>query len=193
MHTSSVPIHRHIKIQLKGDFVNFPLVVENVHQNSILQTDKPDATVNESIQNSTRHLVIDGKISNMMEVSWLFPVNETYRFMAIGDSGGGKELEWLIRRAIQLDCDFIFHLGDMFYSHQDVQSAFKVINNSPIPVYNVYGNHDYYNHNNYEYPERGTFEKYFSPPNFQFELLDKAFVSLDTSSHIIPLSPRAAR
>ena len=176
----------HFEIRLSGNLIGLPVVIENIHPGATLQSSNPYLTINEEVTNLTRNLTVHGHTHEPSTVKWVFPEKKHYRFMALGDTGAGGELEWALIRAKQLNADFIMHLGDMFYSHQDVHSSFITINNSQIPVYNIYGNHDYYN--NGEYPDKNTFNKVFSPSNFQFSLLGKNFVSLDTSSHIFPFN-----
>lgn len=176
----------HFEISLKGDLIKFPIVIENIHPDAILQSNNPYLIISEKIIGLIRHLKIQGEAQNSTTLKWVFPEKHHYRFMALGDTGGSGELEWALIRAKQLNADFVMHLGDMFYSHQDVHSALATINNSPVPVYSIYGNHDYYN--NGEYPEKDTFNKSFSPSNFKFSLLGKIFISLDTSSHIFPFN-----
>ena len=176
-----------IEIAVTGHLINFPIIVENVHPEASLVVSNEKFAIEEEISNLSRTLIVHGEINSPLIFNWRFPDKNNYRFMAIGDTGGGKELQWALIRAKQLNADFVVHLGDMFYSPQDVHSAFNIIQNSPVPVYNVYGNHDYRNGED-EYPERNTFNDVFAPSNFQFSLLDKLFVSLDTSSRIFPFN-----
>ena len=174
----------HLKLRLSGHLISFPIEIENIHPDAVLITGQNKVEIQEEKQNLNRGLIVNGKLELPLSLQWKFPQKTHYRFMALGDTGGGKELEWALIRAKQLNADFVVHLGDMFYSPQDVYSAFNTIQNSPVPVFNIYGNHDYYNDG--KYPLKNTFNKNFSPSNFQFELLDKTFISLDTSSHIFP-------
>ena len=176
----------HFEISLRGDLIDFPIVIENIHPDATLESSNPYLQIEEKISNLSRQISLQGESQQTTILKWRFPEKSHYRFMAIGDTGGGRELSWSLIRAKQLDADFIMHLGDMFYSYQDAHSAFTAIQSSPIPIYNIYGNHDYYNDG--KFPERNTFNKVFSPSNFQFSLLDKTFVSLDTSSHIFPFN-----
>ena len=176
----------HFEVDLKGDFIGFPLIIENIHPGAILNCDNPYVSIDEQVNNLNRHLIIQGDFKSSINLKWVFPKKKHYRFMAIGDTGGGGELEWALIRANQLKADFVVHLGDMFYSQQDVHSAFTILQKSSVPVFNVYGNHDYYNKD--EFPHRHTFNKFFSPSNFQFTLLEKTFASLDTASHIFPFN-----
>ncbi len=177
----------HLEISLIGHLITFPLVIENIHPDARLIVNNDNVTFEEKRDNLKRSLTIHGQINSPMLLKWLFPEKDHYRFMALGDTGGGKELEWALIRAKQLNADFVVHLGDMFYSPQDVHSAFSVLQNSPVPVFNIYGNHDYQNGDD-EYPQKNTFNKIFAPSNFQFSLLGKSFVSLDTASHIFPFN-----
>ena len=84
------------------------------------------------------------------------PVEESLRFIALGDSGEGNENQLAVARAAEIvcaerGCDFAMLLGDNFYdvgvsSVQDVQFVDKfetVYDGLDMPFYIVLGNHDY--------------------------------------------------
>ncbi|HSH42931.1 MAG TPA: metallophosphoesterase, partial [Arenicellales bacterium] len=118
-----------------------------------------------------------------LDFSWRFPKREQYRFAAIGDSGGGSELEWVLRRAADLGADFLIHLGDIYYEKGDFERASRNLNAASIPTYAAIGNHDFHQGWRVLYPR---FHRLVGPGNSKFRLGGIEFVNVDTAADFIP-------
>ena len=57
---------------------------------------------------------------------------ETFRFAAIGDTGGGEELQRAVDRAAALEVDFLLHLGDLEYEEDGITHAAEILNMARI-------------------------------------------------------------
>ena len=116
-------------------------------------------------------------------VSWQFPKKTGYRFVAIGDTGGDRELAWGLERAAQLDADFILHLGDAYYDTSEYDQVGTYLNDSSVPVYTANGNHDF------QGPQGNVIEVFLQdigPLNARFSLLGHCFINLDTGAFMYP-------
>ena len=77
-----------------------------------------------------------------LRLHWQVPFADSYRFAAIGDTGGGRELDWTMQQAHQLGAQFLLLLGDLYYQPGDDLNVIQNLSRSPVPVYAAYGNHD---------------------------------------------------
>jgi hypothetical protein len=161
------------------------IVVENIHPRAELEaggSGAPDGAVLEERFNLSRSLALRSTAQGA-RFSWRFPGAERYRFAAIGDTGGGTELRWVLKRAAELGADFLLHLGDIYYEEGDFERAAVHLNTADVPTYAAIGNHDF--HMGWE-PLHPTFHRVVGPSNFVFTLGGVEFVNIDTAADFIP-------
>ncbi|MFZ0486332.1 MAG: metallophosphoesterase [Arenicellales bacterium] len=168
------------------------IVVENLHRESRLDVDTAAAapgTMNEERDNLVRIVSVKPAAGTETGFSWRFPKQQQYRFAAIGDSGGGTELHWVLKRAAQLGADFLVHLGDLYYEKGDLNRALANFGSADIPAYVAIGNHDFSDNWHAKYP---VFHRLIGPGNWVFTLGGVEFVNFDTAALFIP-AVRGAR
>jgi len=156
------------------------IVVENLHRQAALEAG--GRAVAED-GNGLRRSVTVQPGGDETRLAWRFPRTDHYRFAAIGDSGGGSELRWVLKRAAALGADFLIHLGDIYYEHGDFDRAEANLNQSSIPTYAAIGNHDFHNGWRALYPR---FHRVIGPSNSAFTLGGIDFVNVDTAADFIP-------
>ena len=118
-----------------------------------------------------------------LTLSWVFPEKSTYRFVAIGDTGGNEELSWGLIRASELGADFVLHMGDAYYEDAEIPGIAARLNGSKVPVFMANGNHDFLG------PNGNAVEHFLNnigPLNARFSLLGTCFINLDTGSFMYP-------
>ena len=120
--------------------------------------------------------------ANSIRLSWHLPEQERVRFAVIGDTGGGRELDWCIQRAHQLQAGFLLHLGDFNYSAGEYESAIEKFNDSPLPIYITIGNHDF-NDSGLVYQK---FRQQLGPMNNSFVVAGTRFVNIDSAASFFP-------
>ena len=108
---------------------------------------------------------------------------DSIRFAAIGDTGGGAALEQAVQRAAELKVDFLLHLGDIEYAEGDLERAAEVLAAAPFPTYVAIGNHDF--HAGLSLIHK-RFTRLFGPRNSSFEWLGLRFLNLDTAADHYP-------
>lgn len=133
-----------------------------------------------------------------LERSYVFPIQEgvglliqprfpeekaAFRFAAIGDTGGEKELQVAIDRAQALGADFLLHLGDIEYQEGALGRAARILNDASIPTYVAIGNHDF--HDGLRLVHR-DFTELLGPRNAVFSLGGVQFLNLDTAADTYP-------
>lgn len=161
------------------------IVVENIHSDARLEAASGQAApvgVDEVRDNLTRSVSLRPDAGGS-GFSWRFPKTEQFRFAAIGDSGGGTELAWVLKRAAALGADFLLHAGDIYYEKGDFHRASLNLNDSEIPVYSAIGNHDFFDDWHVLYPE---FHRVVGPSNWLFNLGGIEFLNIDTAADFIP-------
>ncbi len=159
------------------------LTINNVATTAELEvTNSVGAEVSETSAGITRVLKVTLAQGGSLDLRWKLAVDGGYKFAAIGDSGGQKELEWCLQRAHQLGALFLLHLGDFHYTPDDYQSAISAFNSAPIPSYVSIGNHDFH--------DDKTVYKHFLDDiglfNSTFTLGGVRFTNIDTASNILP-------
>ena len=139
-------------------------------------------TVDEQISGITRVLTIKSQTRGEVWARWQLAQPNGYRFAAIGDTGGQRELHWCIQRAYDLGALFLLHLGDFYYTEGDYKSAIDAFNSAPLPCYVSIGNHDFHDGQTvYQ-----NFLDEIGPFNAQFNLGGVRFLNVDTASNLIP-------
>lgn len=159
------------------------IIVENLHPGARLEPGTGSRGMDESRQNLERTVTLAPAPGGEAAISWRFPKTGQYRFAAIGDSGGGTELQWVLRRAAELGADFLIHLGDLYYEKGDFDRAAENLAQADIPVYAAIGNHDFHDGWEVLYPE---FHRVAGPSNSIFTLGGIEFVNFDTAADFIP-------
>jgi len=108
---------------------------------------------------------------------------ENFRFAAIGDTGGGEELQRAVDRAAALDVDFLLHLGDIEYEEGAMADAAEILNMARIPTYAAIGNHDFHDGLRLVHKD---FTELIGPRNAEFLLGGVQFLNLDTAADTYP-------
>ena len=140
--------------------------------------------ISELIDGISRYLTINMSSNAELNMRWELPTNTPYSFAAIGDTGGGEELAWCIKRAEKLGARFLLHLGDFNYQAGDYDSTISLLNNSSIPCFVSIGNHDFHD-GGLVYDQ---FLKEIGPLNHQFSIGDTRFINIDTAANTLPYS-----
>jgi len=174
-----------LRIYSEGQSARHVLRVENIHPDALLsQTGSGHTNVRESKYGLLREVELSGmQAGEVISLKWTFPSKPAYRFIAIGDTGGDKELSWGLLRANELGADFVLHMGDAYYEEPEIAGIGARLNESKIPVYVANGNHDFAG------PKGNVIEQFLKnvgPLNARFSLLGTCFVNLDTGSYMYP-------
>lgn len=113
-----------------------------------------------------------------------FPESKaTFRFAAIGDTGGGMEMQRSLDRATVLQADILLHLGDIEYEEGALKEAAMWMNQALIPTYVAIGNHDF--HDGLRLVHR-DFRDLIGPRNSSWTLGGVDFVNVDTAADTYP-------
>ena len=160
------------------------LLLENVHPDSTLHADPKQPGLSERHHNLLRTVEVEeAKTNSVWRLGWGFPKPNAYRFTVIGDTGGGLELDWVIKRSVELGADFIVHLGDFYYDPGDLERAAAALNAASIPTFAAIGNHDFRVGWQPLYPH---FTRLIGPRNSSFHLGGIQFLNLDTATDFWP-------
>ena len=159
------------------DGFGWRLALSNVHPAAVLEAE-PGRT-EERIENLER--VVQGRGETRLR--WRFPRRDRLRFTAIGDSGGGEELRWVLHRSAELGADFVLHLGDLNYERGDFARAAAAFAAAAMPCYAAIGNHDFHAQGRSVHRE---FTGMIGPRNSAFRLGGVQFVNLDTAADSFP-------
>lgn len=158
------------------------ITVLNIAPNAVLTLDeKITALLDEEIDGITRTVHLQEGLQGST-LKWILPVSEGFEFAVMGDTGGGSELAWTLKRAHDLGAQFLLHLGDFNYSEGEYDLAIDHFNNAELPCYISIGNHEYHS-------SGLIYDKFLSqigPMNHAFELAGKRFINLDTSVDFWP-------
>ncbi len=155
------------------------LIVNNVHRDASLSSTTPDDSWREDRVNLTRTITGRSQTGGTIRFAWRFPTPDRFRFAAIGDTGGNTELLWVLRRAADLEADFILHLGDFVYERGDFERARKAFDAALIPSFVAIGNHEF--HSGWRSTHQ-KFTQHIGPLNSTFTLGGVQFVNLDTAA-----------
>lgn len=174
-----------LRIHAKTAVDSLRLEVENIHPQAQLKIAGIDAAqIQEASSGLSRSITIASlPPDTQVSIRWQFPQKNSYRFVAIGDTGGDRELSWGLERAAQLDADFVLHMGDAYYDISEHALVGDYLNDSSIPVYTANGNHDF------QGPEGNIIDAFLrdvGPLNASFSLLGHCFINLDTGAFMYP-------
>lgn len=154
----------------------------NVASNAVLKLDaRASADIDEEINGTARIVHIKGA-SQGVTLKWSLPVADGFEFAVMGDTGGGSELAWTIKRAHELGAQFLLHLGDFNYSEGEYEMAIEHFNTAKLPCYVTIGNHDFHD-NGLIY---NKFISQIGPMNHAFELAGTRFINIDTAVDFWP-------
>jgi len=157
--------------------------IRNIAPNATLAIEAPPQTdVNEVVDGLDRQLQINSASQSPIKLKWNLPVADGFEFAVMGDTGGGSELAWTLKRAHKLGAQFLLHLGDFNYSEGEYTQAIELFNSAPLPCYITIGNHDFHD-NGLIYDD---FLAHLGPMNHSFELAGARFLNIDTAADFWP-------
>jgi len=141
------------------------------------------ARINETAETTINRRLVIKHAAGASRHHWSVPFTDEFLYTAIGDSGGGSEFAWCLERSKQLGAHFMLHLGDIYYSDDDIVSTATNLDNAPLPMYTSIGNHDFQRDgvNLHEH-----FRQQIGPRNTFFRLGDSMVVNFDTAASIWP-------
>jgi hypothetical protein len=158
------------------------LKILNVASNAILELDgRPSRGIDEEVDGTAR-IVHIRKGNQGATLKWSLPLADGFEFAVMGDTGGGSELAWTLKRAHDLDAQFLLHLGDFNYSEGEYERAIEHFNKAKLPCYVTIGNHDFHT-------DGLIYHKFISqigPMNHAFELAGTRFINVDTAVDFWP-------
>lgn len=171
-----------LKLSSKGS-ANLALSINNISPEAELSVSTAcSAVVEEEIIGITRLLKITTQGESTLELNFTIDVSNGYRFAAIGDTGGQRELQWSLQRAKALGALFFLHLGDFYYTEGDYENAISLFNSAQIPSYVSIGNHDFHD-------GKTVYKKFLAdigPFNSTFSFGNVRFANIDTASGLVP-------
>lgn len=157
--------------------------VLNIASNASLSFDDHAAGyIDEETDGLRRRIHIKSTARQEIRLKWSLPVEHGFEFAVMGDTGGGSELTWTLKRAHQLGAQFLLHLGDFNYTDGEYEQAIEQFNSSKLPVYVTIGNHDFHD-NGLIYDK---FLRQIGPMNHAFELAGTRFINIDTAADFWP-------
>lgn len=156
--------------------------VLNVASNAVVKLDgRTSADIDEEIDSTTR-IVHLKEADQGITLKWSLEVTDGFEFAVMGDTGGGSELAWTLKRAHELGAQFLLHLGDFNYSEGEYEMAIELFNKAKLPCYVTIGNHDFHT-------DGLIYDKFLSqigPMNHAFELAGTRFINVDTAVDFWP-------
>jgi predicted phosphodiesterase len=163
----------------------YVLEVSNLSPSLILNAEGDGLlSVQEKIQGTHRTIQLALETDQSIKLNWKLAEQDGAKFAVIGDTGAGKELEWVLRRASELDAQFLLHLGDFNYSKGEYDRAVELFNSAAMPCYVSIGNHDY-NDSGLIYQQ---FINEIGPMNLSFTVAGTRFANIDTAADFFPAS-----
>ena len=169
-------------LRIEGDF---KVTLDNVHPLAALDV-SGSGTISEEKVTGLMRTVTGNSAKEALTLRWRVPFAQSYRFAAIGDTGGDHELAWALQRAKQLDAQFLLHLGDLYYQPNDDLNVARTLSSAPLPTYAAIGNHDL--PHSFEGKLSNWFQTSVVPRNTSFSLGGVQFINLDTAADTIPWS-----
>lgn len=169
-------------LRIEGDF---KVTLDNVHPLAALDVSGSGIISEEKVTGLMR-TVTGNSAKGALTLRWRVPFAKSYRFAAIGDTGGDRELAWALQRAKQLGAQFLLHLGDLYYQPNDDLNVARTLSSAPLPTYAAIGNHDLVR--SFDSELSHWFERHVGPRNSSFSLGGVQFINLDTAADTIPWS-----
>ncbi|MBT4806558.1 MAG: hypothetical protein HON79_03805, partial [Acidiferrobacteraceae bacterium] len=169
-------------LHIEGDF---KVTLDNVHPLAALDVSGSGIISEEKVTGLMRS-VTGNSAKGALTLRWRVPFAQSYRFAAIGDTGGDHELAWALQRAKQLGAQFLLHLGDLYYQPNDDLNVARTLSSAPLPTYAAIGNHDL--PHSFDGELSNWFETNVGPRNTSFSLGGVQFINLDTAADTIPWS-----
>ena len=169
-------------LRIEGDF---KVTLDNVHPLAALYVSGSGIISEEKVAGLMRS-VTGNSANGALTLHWRVPFAQSYRFAAIGDTGGDRELAWALQRAKQLGAQFLLHLGDLYYQSNDDLNVARMLSSAPLPTYATIGNHDL--PHSFDGELSNWFETSVGPRNASFSLGGVQFINLDTAADTIPWS-----
>ncbi len=169
-------------LRIEGDF---KVTLDNVHPLATLDV-SGSGTIREEKVTGLMRTVTGNSVKAALTLRWRVPFAQSYRFAAIGDTGGDRELAWALQRAQQLGAQFLLHLGDLYYQSNDDLNVARTLSSAPLPTYATIGNHDL--PHSFDGKLSNWFETSVGPRNASFSLGGVQFINLDTAADTIPWS-----
>ena len=169
-------------LRIEGDF---KVTLDNVHRLATLDV-SGSGIISEEKATGLLRTVTGNSAKGTLTLRWRVPFAQSYRFVAIGDTGGDRELAWTLQRAKQLGAQFLLHLGDLYYQPNDDLNVARILSSAPLPTYATIGNHDL--PHSFDGKLSNWFETSVGPRNASFSLGGVQFINLDTAADTIPWS-----
>ena len=170
------------KLWLKTNGQPLTIKVHNISKKATLKVQaNTTIQIDEHVDGIDRQLHIK-ETEDEFTLYWQMPKNEPIRFAVIGDTGANSELNACLNRALELDADYLLHLGDFNYIEGEYSKAIKAFNNAPMPCFVSIGNHDF--HDNGLIYQR--FREELGPMNNVFTINGVRFINLDTAADFLP-------
>lgn len=164
---------------------NLKLNIQNISPEAKLNVlGKNIKLVDEHISGLSRELTIESNQAQTIQLDWRLDWEDGFDFALLGDTGGGDELDWSIKRAHELGAKFLLHLGDFHYTEGEYDLAITAFNTAALPCYISIGNHDF-NDNGLVYQQ---FLDQIGPFNSWFAIAGTRFINLDTALSFFPAS-----
>jgi len=158
------------------------ITVLNIASNAVLElVGRTSVDIDEEVDGTARTIHIRGADQGA-RLKWSLPVSDGFEFAVMGDTGGGSELAWTLKRAHELGAQFLLHLGDFNYSEGEYDMAIEQFNAAKLPCYVTIGNHDF-NTDGLIYDK---FISQIGPMNHAFELAGTRFINVDTAVDFWP-------
>ncbi len=171
-------------IKLASSTKPLTLTINNVSNKAKLAVvSKSFIKLDETVNGIDRLITLE-PFKEKIELRWQLPNDTSFRFAVIGDTGANLELDACLNRSLELDADFLLHLGDFNYVDGEYQQAIDKFQNAPLPCFVSIGNHDFRD-DGLVYQR---FRKQIGPMNNAFTLNGVRFVNLDTAADFFPAS-----
>ena len=160
---------------------NLSLLVNNVHKESDVSVSGAQL-LDHRIDKTNHFLSLKLEKAQEVTLEFTFRRPDDYRFAAIGDTGGDKELDWCLQRMAQSGADFLLHLGDFVYQEGDYQRALDYFCHSEVPCYVSIGNHDFHHKGKIFQP----YLDYIGVFSHAFQLGEVRFLNVDSANDFFP-------
>ncbi|MBL4672910.1 MAG: hypothetical protein JKX81_11680, partial [Arenicella sp.] len=108
--------------------------ITNIANNAIIGIGQAyKGTVDQQVDGTSRQISIQSDTDQSLTLNWTVPVDDGFEFAVMGDTGGGSELAWTLKRAVELGAQFLVHLSDFNYSDGEYDAAIRQFNDAELP------------------------------------------------------------